>query len=279
MIFLSDMHCMSQYAVASPKVQEKFPLKYPSIQKRLFEIWQDAVDERQQKTHALILNGEPVDGPGEISRGTETWSTELQEGVDDAYRLLKMYNPKHFMSTKGSNYHSDARGLSTEEMIMEKFKDKTIDYNPYEVQGTIEDGRTKRTYNFAWISVNDLLFSITHHITGGKWFHYITTPLGREMAALTFDADKWLPKKYLDRNYIVVRSHQHKFVCIQFGSSAGFVTPAWKLPDWYLLRGGKGGALPSLGAVEVVVEPNGQFQIYPHIAKAKNYPKVHVKEI
>jgi len=272
---------MSQYAIASPKV-DKALLTYPSIQQKMYEVWEDAKDHRHNKhTHALILNGEPVDGPGEINRGTETWSTRIQDGIDDAYRLLKEYNPVKFMATKGSNYHSDARGLSTEELIMEKFGDKTVPYNPYEVRADVEidPGRSKRTYNFAWISVNGLLFSITHHITGGKWFHYITTPLGREMAALTFDADKWLPKKYLGRDYVVVRSHQHKFVLIQFGSSAGFVTPAWKLPDWFLLRGGMGGALPSLGTVEVIVEPNGEWQIYPHIAKAKKYPKVNIKEI
>lgn len=272
---------MSQYAIASKYVQEKYKgnLKYPSIQKKMLEIWEDCLDAREQKTHALILNGEPVDGPGEIARGTETWSTEITNGTDDAYRLLKMYNPTKFMATRGSNYHSDARTLSTEELVMEKFGKKTVDYNPYETQGTIDVEGHKRTYNFAWISVNGLLFSITHHITGGKWFHYITTPLGREMAALTFDAQQWLPKKWLDREYIVVRSHQHKFVEINFGSSAGFVTPAWKLPDWFLLRGGKGGAMPRIGTVEVVIEPNGKWIIYPHIAKAKKYPKVHVLEI
>ena len=272
------MHSRSIYSVTSPQIP-KSRLKYPSIQKGLYKIWCDALDARKQKTHLLFLNGEPDDGQGEILKGTELWSPDFMDGVDDSYRLLKMYNPNKFMATRGSNYHSDARGLTVEELILEKFRDKVVPYSPYEGQTQIKIDGYNRTYNFAWLDVNGLLLCVTHHVAGGRWFHYMTTPLAREMAALTFELDKWLPEKYRGRKFIVVRSHQHKFVQVGFSSSHGFVTPAWKLPDWFILKGGMGGAMPNLGTVEVLVESNGDFEIHPHIANARKYPKVNVVKI
>ena len=271
------MHCGSHFAIASDKISDEV-LKFPTIQRHLREIWQDCLDERKQKTHLLVENGEPTDGPGEILKGAECWTTEQRVALADSYRLLKKYDPKYFMAPKGSDYHSNMRTVSTEEMLIEKFGDKSLSYNPYEVTAQIseEGSKSKETYNFAWIDVNGLLLCITHHIGGSRWFNYRPTPLGREMAALTFEADKWLPEQYHGRKFIVVRSHQHNYVHVGFSSSAGFVTPAWKLPDWFILRGGMGGSLPSLGTVEVIVEPDGEFEIHPHIASAKKYPKSQV---
>ena len=88
LIFLSDLHCMSQYAITSPKIHKQ-RLKFPSVPRKLYQAWKACLDARKQKTHLLFLNGEPVDGPGEKERGTELWSTEIQDGIDDAYELFQ----------------------------------------------------------------------------------------------------------------------------------------------------------------------------------------------
>lgn len=259
-------------------------LKFPSIQKKLLEAWNDCLDQRKQKTDVLILNGEPSDGAGEIAKGLELWSGDIIKTTDDAYNLLEPYKPKMFIATRGSGYHSDHRGLQAEELIMQKFGKKTFEINPYEIQKEVafrddDDKRQKRVYNFAFFDVFGNCFSVAHHISHNKWFAYMTTALAREMAELTLAADKWLPATYDYQKLIVARSHTHNFVEVRYVSSLGFKTPAWKLPDWFLHRGGLGGAMPHIGTVEVIIEPNGEIAVHPHVIEAKKYPKVRVPKL
>lgn len=271
------MHVGSQYAISSFS-DSRF--KFPTIQKKLLEAWNWCLDQRVQKTDFLFLNGEPIDGAGEILRGSEVWTTDILESVNDAYRLLKKYNPVKFAATRGSGYHSDARGLSAEELIMERFADKAIEINPYMVKGTIDfknDGdHYKHVHNFAFFDLYGVCFSLTHHIRTSSSFMYKTTTLARELLELTVSIDKWLPKNYHYNKLVVVRSHVHDFCEVRYGSQLGFKTPAWKLPDWYLLKKGLGGITPHIGTVEVIVESNGEILVAPHIVETSRYPKVNV---
>ena len=275
-ILVSDMHCRSDFAVASDYVQKNFTMKYPSIQKGLFEAWNWCLDQRLQSTDYLVLNGEPDDGNGEILKGQEVWSPLPINGIDDAYRLLNMYEPKKFLATKGSGYHSDFRSINAESLVMDKFGDRAIEFNPYEGMGEVIDGKSKNVYSYLWVEINGLLLCIAHHISGSKNFHYLSMPVGREMANLTFEANKWLPKEHQGKKFIVCRAHSHKFVEVSFASQSGFINPAWKLPDWFSHRGGMGGTLPSIGTVEIIVESNGTFEIHPHIIEADRYPKTKI---
>lgn len=272
----------SQYAVASDKISKDL-FAFPIIQEKLFDAWNWCLDQRHQKTDLLFLNGEPVDGPGEILRGSEVWTTNILESCADAYRLLKMYNPTVVAATRGSGYHSDARGLSTEELILEKFKDKAHEIKPYQTFAEINfrnDGEHyKRVHNFAFFDLYGICFSLTHHIRTSQSFMYKTTTLARELLELTLAIDKWLPADYKYRKLIVVRSHVHDFCEVRFGTQLGFKTPAWKLPDWYLIKKGLGGITPHIGTVEVIVEPNDEVLVLPHILHAKDYPKVNVENM
>jgi len=95
-----------------------------------------------------------------------------------------------------------------------------------------------------------------------------TTALAREMAGMVFEKDK------MGHADIIVRSHVHYFVHIEFVHSHGFTTPAWKFPDGHLFRGGTAGTTPDIGMVEVIIEPNGQVEIVKHIAEVKIKPLV-----
>ena len=97
---------------------------------------------------------------------------------------------------------------------------------------------------------------------------YRTTALAREMAGMHFEKDK------LGEADVLVRSHIHYFVYVRFVHSHGFTTPAWKYPDGHLFRGGLAGTTPDIGAVEVIVEPNGDLEVIPHIAEIDLKPQV-----
>ena len=84
------------------------------------------------------------------------------------------------------------------------------------------------------------------------------------MAALNFMKDT------LGESNVIVRSHVHYFVHVEFTHTHGFTTPAWKYPDRHLFRGGMGGVIPDIGSVEVIIEPNGKIIVEKHIASLKS---------
>ena len=88
------------------------------------------------------------------------------------------------------------------------------------------------------------------------------------MAGMVFEKDK------MGHADVIVRSHVHYFVHVEFVNTHGFTTPAWKYPDGHLFRGGTAGTTPDVGMVEVIVETNGDIIVEKHIATPNIKPKV-----
>jgi hypothetical protein len=206
----------------------------------------------------------------------------VNDQIADSQVLLSHYKPKHFLMTRGSNYHVSRDATNYEEILANRLN--AVPYSGYfkgkeDVAG-YHDGKhlTTRTDYFATFSIHDRIFSVTHHIGFNRWFAYRTTALAREMADMEF-----LNGKYWDRQpNVIVRSHVHYFVYVRFGAnpgSHGFTTPAWKLPDSHLFRGGLGGTAPSIGAIEVIVESNGKIIVEPHIVANTDYPKHKILDL
>jgi hypothetical protein len=86
----------------------------------------------------------------------------------------------------------------------------------------------------------------------------------------------WKPE---DMPSVIVRNHVHYFVYVRFATQHGFTSPAFKMPDAHLFRGGLGGTAPSIGGVEVIVEPNGKIVCEPHIVSNNEYPKMSVLKL
>ena len=63
---------------------------------------------------------------------------------------------------------------------------------------------------------------------------------------------------------LLIRSHIHYYVEVRFPNSIGLSTPAWKFPDGWMYRKGVP-ELPTIGNIEVIVEPNGKIIIEPHL--------------
>ena len=73
---------------------------------------------------------------------------------------------------------------------------------------------------------------------------------------------------------VIIRSHVHYFVHVEFVHSHGIILPAWKYPDGHLFRGGVAGTTPDIGMVETIIEPNGEIIIKKHIAEIDMKAKV-----
>ena len=277
MLFISDMHCGSDTAICSPNPTRNGTTINPNkLQKKLYDLWCE-IRDKCPKPHILVLNGEPCNGSNSKQVGQEQWSTVIREQLNDAGKLLKMYYPKYFLMTRGSNYHVQLGADNQEEQLAERLN--AVPYSGlFDVERDTEHEQGSiRTDYFVTFRVNDRVFSATHHIGFNRWFAYRTTAIAREMADMEFMRGRYWKDE--DMPSVIVRSHAHYFVYVRFASQHGFITPAWKFPDGHLFRGGLGGTAPSIGSVEVIVEPNGEIQVLPHIVSNIQYPKHNILDL
>ena len=257
LVVFSDIHIGSERAVCSPD-PENSSYKPNEFQKLLYRKWNECIDEFHQKPRFKVINGEPFDGGNKKSNGRGQWTTNMAEQLREAEKLLKLIPSQETIFVQGSGYHVDDGGTSYEEILADKLKARK--YSTWFNDSFAED--------FVQINLNGVLFNITHHIGFARWAAYRTTALAREMAALHF------MKQELGEVGIMVRSHVHYFVHVEFTHTHGFTNPAWKYPDKYLYRGGQGGTIPDIGCTEVIIEPNGKIIVEKHIAQLKLRPNV-----
>lgn len=260
-LIVSDMHVGSATAVCSPnpEISDLETTHNPNkLQKELYNVWQDCIDDLHQKPTLLVVNGEPCDGGNPKGLGKQSWTTNLQDQLNDAEKLLKLIPYQNLLFTRGSGYHVDQQGTNFEEIIAQQMKSDR--YKAY--------GGSGMTDYYALVEIYGKTFNFTHHVGFNKWAAYRTTSLAREMAGMVFEKDK------MGKADIIVRSHVHYFVHVEFTHTHGFTTPAWKYPDGHLFRGGAAGTTPDIGMVEVIIESNGDIDVVKHIAEMKIKPLV-----
>ncbi len=261
-LIVSDMHVGSSTAVCTkaPAIADLNTTYNPNkLQQALLEGWKNCIADLTQKPDLLVVNGEPCDGGNPKGLGKQSWSTNIEDQLNDAQKLLEMIPHKQIMFTRGSGYHVDQQGTNFEEILANRMKN-TLRYKAF--------GGSGSTDYFSLVEVYGKKFNFTHHVGFNKWAAYRTTALAREMAGMVFEKDK------MGHADVIVRSHVHYFVHIEFVHSHGFTTPAWKYPDGHLFRGGTAGTTPDIGMVEVIIEPNGEIEIKKHIAQLAIKPTV-----
>jgi hypothetical protein len=277
-LFLSDMHVGSAYAVCSknPSIGDTGGSWRPNrLQKKLYDTWLWVKDSLAQRPHVLCLNGEPIDGANSKQIGQQSWSTNINDQLNDAERLLKEYSFDNFVMTRGSGYHVQKDATNYEETLSSRLH--CVPYSGYFYgSNNITDydnnrNRITRTDYFINFSLNSRVFNVTHHIAFTRWESYKTTALAREMANLEYLRGRYWKGK--DFPTFIVRSHVHYFCMVRYSNSCGFTTSAWKFPDAHLFRSGLSGTAPSIGGIEVIVEQNGKWSVEPHILENSKYPK------
>ena len=280
-LFLSDMHVGSAYAVCSPNptIGDTGGSWRPNkLQKKLYQTWEWVRDSLTQKPNVLCLNGEGIDGANIKQVGQQSWSTDINDQLNDAERLLKVFSFDHFVMTRGSGYHIQKDATNYDESLAGRLN--AVPYSGYffgsDQVTDYDNNRNKvtRTDYFLNFALNDAVFNVTHHISFTKWESYKPTALAREMANLEYLRGRYWKSK--NHPTFIVRSHVHYFVMIRYSSSCGFTTPAWKMPDAHLFKGGLSGTAPSIGAVEIIVEPNGKWLVNPMILHNDKYPKMSI---
>lgn len=271
------MHVGSAFAVCSPHPtigDTGGEWKPNSLQKKLYRHWLKVKDSLSKNPDILCLNGEGIDGANPKQLGQQSWTPNINDQLDDAERLLKVFSYDKIIMSRGSGYHVQKDATNYDESLASR-----LNAVPYSGYFNIPDwdnnrNRITRTDYFVNFDLNSRIFNVTHHIAFTKWESYKPTALAREMANIEYLRGRYWKSKY--HPTFIIRSHVHYFVLIRFSSQCGFTTPAWKFPDAHLFRGGLSGTAPSIGAVEVIVESNGNYLIEPHLLENDKYPKMAV---
>ena len=261
LLTVSDLHGGAGTSVCTlePVISDLNTTYKPNkLQLALNEAWYNCIDELEQKPTLLVVNGEPCDGANKKQVGQQSWTTNIHDQLDDVTKLLKEIPYENLMFVRGSTYHVQVDGTNFEEIIARQMG--ATKYKAYGGEGL--------TDYFAIIEIYGKVFNFTHHIGFNKWAAYRTTALAREMAGMVFEKDK------MGRADVIIRSHVHYFVHVEFTHTHGLTTPAWKFPDAHLFRGGVAGTTPDVGMVEMIIEPNGEILIQKHIAEMEIKPLV-----
>lgn len=258
-LVLSDLHIGSRYSVCSeePEIDSGGSYKPSYNQKKLNRAWFECVDMIQQKPRALVINGEPIDGDNFKSLGDSVWSTELNDQLNDAEKMLNTIKRDEVIFVRGSGYHVTRGATNFEKTLARKMGARKY----RSVMGEITDADYE-----ANIKLNGKMVNFTHHIGYSGWWQYRTTSIARELVKMHF--------QHKDNGFhtdLLVRSHVHYYCEVRFPNTKGFTTPAWKFPDGFMYRRGIP-ELPTVGFMEIIIESNGKILIEPHLVQLQ-FPK------
>jgi len=258
-LVISDMHVGSKMSICSeePIIDDFGTYKPSSNQKKLLQEWHRTLDLVSQRPTALVLNGEPVDGSNPKSQGAGVWSNNFNDQMNDSAKLLKPIKRDVTILTRGSGYHVTRENTNFEQIFANK-----IGARKYRsVAGFMTDTDYEATIEMYGKHIN-----FTHHIGYSGWWQYRSTPMARELVKMHFQH-----KENGFHSDVVVRSHVHYFVLVEFPNTIGFTSPAWKFPDGFMYRSGIP-ERPTIGNVEIIIEPNGEISIKKHLSTLE-FPK------
>jgi hypothetical protein len=263
MVVFSDIHVGSKYSVCSeePVLDDGGSYKPSKNQEKLLQGWMDCIDEITQKPTALIINGEPIDGSNNKSLGESCWSTSFGDQMNDSAELIKRIPYEKLYLVRGSGYH-----VTRESTNFEKIFGKLVGAETYK---SVLGNETKTDYE-ATFEVFGKHIHFTHHVGYSGWWMYRTTPIARELVKMHFNH-----KANGFHTDLLVRSHVHYYVEVRFPNTIGLTTPAWKFPDGWMYRQGEP-ELPTVGCMEIIIEPNGKIIVEPHLAEI-NWRKPVIK--
>jgi hypothetical protein len=249
---VSDMHVGSKYALCPPVVDTSSGGEYKAspLQLEIYEFWEQLARKWRNKFDCLVLNGEPIDGPGKNgSRGQDCWDTDVKSQMRAANQCLDMFGKPTRYMTMGSAYHTTVEGQSIDEFFGEKY-------------GFIKN-RKKGCYapKKLTLNVDGIIFEFSHVAPYTRVWPYLA-PSGNELKNLLAHA----AAKKRERPDIVVRSHVHYAFDYRIGDSIHLIqTPSWKLYDSYILNKSPAGYIdPHIGMYVVKIE-NGEYSVIPEI--------------
>ncbi len=222
-LFVGDLHTGGHHSVLPRKRLPEFP-EFPGI-RYLNDCWDNAVFNLPEMVDITFFMGDLVEGTNRKAEGTGLFSTKLSDQVESAIELLAPIaaRSKTVFRVKGTDYHDSV-------------------HNPL-LALDIELGVRKARQVFD-VDLGSGILNVAHHPSGGGAL-YLGTKLDKEQRLAGLAA---LAKKVPHARWIF-RAHLHNFAHFITPMREVILTPCWKLPDAYSVKGNYFGWQPDIGMV------------------------------
>jgi hypothetical protein len=256
-LIIGDMHVGSNVALMPEEVytlktekENSQLVKASKIQLKILEKWREMVDN-EGKFDAVIANGDLIDGVNRKSSGIGAWTTDLSVQMKTAQNLLKEINYRKLYGTQGSIYHTN-ENISVDKLVVEG------------IGGTFG-------YDLS-IKSDNVRIHASHKIgVSSSTWQFRATGISKELVLGELNGADF------EKFNVVVRSHAHYYVAVQFGRSLGLIAPCWKARDEFVRMLGLG-FNPSIGYI--VLETNGSSYTWRHsIMHLKGEDAMHTYNI
>jgi len=248
-IALGDLHSGHRAGLTPPQWQ--YPIRGGTKQRNAWgksqhETWGaylDLIEKTKPPIDLLIVNGDLIDGRGQLSGSTELLTTDRVEQAQMAYEALKIWGARKVVISYGTPYHVAADGDDLERSIAES------------LGGEI--------HSHPFVEVEGVTFDIKHKVGSSSIPHGRGTPLAKEWLWNLL----WAEREEQPKADIILRSHIHYFSYI---GDTGWI--AMSMPALQI-AGTKYGGRQCSGTVDWgLVEFNvdaGEFEWKAHIKSLK----------
>ena len=239
MVLVGDIHAGSRSAICVPEMEMEGGghFRHSAAQAGLYDAWCSLAKE-WAKPDILIVNGDAIEGQARKESGAPCWSTDLDDQIECARRLIEMFKGNKTYIIEGTGYHTDAGGKSLEHHLGERLNSEKIG-----------SGNSNRAATELFLNVGGITIHAAHHVSIGTGW-YKTTPLARELVfALLNESD-------FHKVDLIVRSHVHYFCGVEFHRQRGYTLPCWQLRTKYMMKKSAFGMTPSIGALRFKIRGN-----------------------
>ncbi len=260
-LVLSDLHCGSIYGMHPPKFLASDDRGVPQNpgQAYLWRCWKDlAARVKRMRIHAVVVNGDVIDGYQRAQRGTELNLPMIADQAAAAEEVLKVMKKATgkavWYFTQGTEYHDSKAGREIENVA------RSLGAQSYRGLGT---GRHSR--EVLDLEVDGVVCNFMHGVSCSSGLYRATAPDREGIWSALAGKEGKMPKADA-----VVRSHAHFFVRVEHPTKHILITPCWELQTRFMRKNSAYRMLPDIGAVILVIDP---------AAKKAGEDPIHLKKI
>lgn len=252
-LILSDLHCGSVYGLSVPEFRlSDGSVHHPNpMQEWLWEKW-CLVADRIGRVDVAVINGDVIDGSQRAQRGTELSAVMLEDQAEMAvHAIRKMLGRSgrrvQIFGVHGTEYHDQYGGAYAERVY------SRLGAIPYNGLGPGRWGHDVLNLNIHSRTIN-----ITHTIRS-------TTTLIHDL-------------RVVQGPDVIVRSHLHKFMCVEVRGKMGLITPCWQLQTKFMRKRSLFDMWPDIGAVVLNVDRSGDVRVERWIFEPPKMPVHDLEE-
>ena len=205
-VALGDMHCGHEVGLLTPgwfRDSKDFP-HLNAIEDEMYCRYK-AFTKKYHKPDVLFVNGDSIEGKGEKSGGCELVTSDRNEQVNIAVKLIQMWNAKRVILTYGTGYHVG---------------------NEEDFEKNVAKELGCEIHSHFQAELDGVIFDVKHHCGGSGMPHTKGTPLTKEMLFNLL----WKEAGQCEKADIILRSHVHNYFHTDSIGWDAFTLPALQAP-------------------------------------------------